>query len=289
VLGIALMVLAAGCNAVASVLQRRADRTRPDSEQMSLALIRALVTKPDWLLGVLAMVVGFVLHGVAIALSRIALVQPLLIAELPATLLLAARVFRLRLRRADIAAVALASVGLAALEVCLLPHGGDPRRVSGVEWLLASAVTLGAVGGLVAAGWLAGQEHRAALLGVATGAMFGFNSALIAGVGAEVARTGNLFGAWQTYAVAVVGPTGFFLLQNALAAGNLVASQPGLTLTNPLVATAWGLVVFGEQGRGSAWIAGSVAGAVCIVAGTVLLARSPLLDPDADANTSGAG
>jgi hypothetical protein len=283
------MLLAAGCNAIASVLQRRAGRRRPASEQMSMALIAGLVTKPDWLLGVLAMLVGFVLHGIAIAVSRIALVQPLLIAELPATLLLAARVFRLRLRRTDIVAVALASIGLGALEVCLLPRGGDPGSVPGVKWLIASAITVAVVGVLVALGQLAGREHRAALLGVATGAAFGFNSVLIAGVGAEVAGTGNLFGAWQTYAVAVVGPAGFFLLQNALAAGNLVASQPGLTLTNPLVATAWGIVVFGERARGSAWILGSVAGALCIVAATALLARSPLLDPDAAPQRSGAG
>lgn len=279
VLGIGLMLLAACCNAAASVLQRKADRDEPHSAQMSLTMFADLLRRPAWLLGVLSMIVGFVLHGIAIAVSQIALVQPLLIAELPLTLLLAAWVFGLRMGVREVMAIGSASVGLAALEYCLAPTGGDPGRVTGAAWLLASAATLAAVGVLVVAGYRGRDEHRAALLGIATGAIFGFNSSLIAGVGAEVARTGNLFTAWQTYAVAVVGPAGFFLLQNALAAGNLVASQPGLTLTNPLVAAVWGMVVFGESGRGAWWTAGAAAGGLLIVAGTILLARSPLLDP----------
>ena len=278
-LGIGLMLLAACCNATASVLQRRADRQLPEGKRLSATVVGALVRRPAWLLGVLSMLVGFVVHGVAISISRIALVQPLLVAELPLTLLLAAWMFGLRMRRMDAVAVGLASAGLAALEVCLAPAGGDVARVPGVTWLLASAGMVVLIGALVLAGYLARREHRAALLGIATGALFGFNSALIAGVGATVARNGNLFSAWQTYAVAVVGPAGFFLLQNALAAGNLMASQPGLTLTNPLVATVWGVVVFGEQVRGSAWTVGAGLGAVLIASGTILLARSPLLDP----------
>ncbi len=279
VLGIGLMLLAACCNAAASVLQRKADRDEPHSAQMSLTMFADLLRRPAWLLGVLSMIVGFVLHGIAIAVSRIALVQPLLIAELPLTLLLAAWVFGLRMGVREVTAIAFASVGLAALEYCLAPTGGDPGRVAGTAWMIGSAATVAGVGVLVLAGYRGRDERRAALLGIATGAAFGFNSSLIAGVGAEVARTGNLFTAWQTYAVAVVGPAGFFLLQNALAAGNLVASQPGLTLTNPLVAAVWGMVVFGESGRGAWWTAGAAAGGLLIVAGTILLARSPLLDP----------
>ena len=75
----------------------------------------------------------------------------------------------------------------------------------------------------------------------------------------------------------VAGPTGFFLLQNALRAGPLVASQPGLTLANPLVALGWGVAVFGEHVRGGAWILGEVAGAGIVAACTVVLARSHLL------------
>lgn len=279
-LGIGLMVLAAVCNAAASVLQRRASRKEPESVEFSLRMIGDLVRRPAWLLGVLTMLTGFVLHAVSISVSRIALVQPVLIIELPFTLVLASWAFRLRIPARDWLAIGLSSAGLAAFLGCLAPAGGDPGRVPIAEWALAGGSTLAGVGVLVLAGYRGRREHRAVLLAIATGGLFGLNSSLIAGVGASVAAGTNLFATWQTYAVAVVGPAGFYLLQNALAAGNLVASQPGFTLTNPLVSVAWGLAVFGEQGRGGPWLAGTIIGALLIGTGTIILARSELLDPE---------
>jgi hypothetical protein len=127
------------------------------------------------------------------------------------------------------------------------------------------------------------HEQRAALLDVATGVAFGLNSSLIAGIGAAVGHGAGLFTTWQDYGVIVVGPAFFFLLQNALAVGNLVASQPGFTLTNPLVSVAFGLAVFGEHARTGLWILPAAIGAILIAAGTILLARSPLLHPQDNA------
>ncbi|RCW46194.1 hypothetical protein DFQ14_102497 [Halopolyspora algeriensis] len=274
------MIVAALLNASASVLQRRATKDEPESASFSLGMVLDLARRPAWILGILAMITGFVLHGIAISLSRIALVQPLLVSELPFTLILASWMFQARIPRRDWSAIGLQSVGLAAFVGCLAPTGGDPR-VSITTWALGIGATAAGVAVLVVLGYRGRREHRAAALGVATGAAFGLNSALIAGVGAVVSHGGGLFTTWQTYGVAVLGPVSFFLLQNALQAGNLVASQPGFTLTNPLVSVAWGLAVFGEQARGGLFLVGTVAGAVLIGAGTILLARSQLLDPDA--------
>ncbi|MBN9110856.1 MAG: DMT family transporter [Pseudonocardia sp.] len=278
--GLVLMVVAAALNATASVLQRRAARDEPPSRSFSPQMFLDLVQRPAWVFGVLAMLGGFVLHAVSISVSRIALVQPLLVVELPFTLLLASRVFGLRLSPRDWLAVALQTVGVAAFVGCLSPSGGDPGAVGVGEWLVAIGATAAGVGLLVLVGHRGRSERRAAFLGVATGAAFGLNSSLIAGVGAAVGRGDDIFTTWQTYAVAVVGPAAFFLLQNALEGGSLVASQPGFTLTNPAVSVSWGLVVFGEQARGGAFLLGGIVGAVLVGAGTILLARSPLLDPD---------
>jgi hypothetical protein len=70
----------------------------------------------------------------------------------------------------------------------------------------------------------------------------------------------------------IIGPLSFFLLQNALEAGSLVASQPGFTLTN-LGVGGLGLAVFGELGRGGIFLIGPIAGALLIAAGSILLAR----------------
>lgn len=277
-LGLALMLVAASLQGASSVLQRYASRDEPDSAGFSLRMFLDLARRPAWVFGILAMLSGFVLHAVSISLAPIALVQPLLVAELPFTLLLASWAFRMRIPRRDWLAIGLQSVGLAAFVACLSPSGGDPAAVTVATWVLAIAATTAGVGLLVLLGYRARHEHRAAWLGVATGATFGLNSSLIAGIGAAVSQGAGLFETWQTYGVAVVGPLSFFLLQNALGAGNLVASQPGFTLTNPLVSVAFGLAVFGEHGRGGAFVVGTVAGALLIAAGSILLARSPLLD-----------
>lgn len=288
-LGIVLMIVAASLNATASVLQRRASRDEPASKEFSFGMLVDLARRPVWVLGILTMIAGFVVHAVSISVSRIALVQPLLVIELPITLLLASWVFGLRMSGRDWSAIAMQSVGLAAFVACLSPTGGDPAGVPTGTWALALGATVGGVVVLVVLGYRGEREHRAAYLGVATGAAFGLNSSLIAAVGAAVGQGGSLFTTWQTYGVAVVGPLSFFLLQNALGAGNLVASQPGFTLTNPLVSVAWGLAVFGEHGQGGFYLFGSVLGAALITAGSILLARSTLLDPQAsEQRTEGA-
>lgn len=278
--GPVLMVLAAMFNASASVLQRHATRSEPESRSFSLRMFLDLARRPTWSLGITSMIIGFVVHGIAISISRIALVQPLLVAELPFTLLLAAHVFKLRIPGREWQAIALQTVGLATFVGCLTPTGGNPGAVPPVKWALAGGITAAGVGVLTILGYLGRHEHRAALLGVATGGAFGLNSSFIAGVGASISAGGNLFTTWQTYGVVVVGPLSFFLLQNALQAGNLVASQPGFTLTNPLVSVAWGLAVFGEHARTGGFLAGTAIGAILIIGGTILLSRSDLLHPD---------
>lgn len=275
------MVVAAFLNAAASVLQRRAARDEPESAGFSIRMLWDLVRRPVWALGVATMIAGFLLHAVSISLSRISLVQPLLVSELPFTLLLAAWAFGVRLPRAVLGAILLQSAGLAAFVSTLSPTGGNAAAVAPGTWALGVGLTCAVVVVLVVLGYLGRREHRAAALGAATGIVFGLNSSLIAGVGASVAHGAGLFAVWQTYAVAVVAPVSFFLLQNSLQAGNLAASQPGFTLLNPLTSVCWGLAVFGEQARHGPFLAGAVLGALAIAAGTWWLARSPLLDPNA--------
>lgn len=118
------------------------------------------------------------------------------------------------------------------------------------------------------------------MLSAAAGAGYGLTGVLFAVAGRTLttAGTGAALTTWQTYAAVVVAAGSFFLLQHALAAGKLVAVEPGLTLANPLVAVVWGLLVFGESAQIGLALIGTVAGAVLLVVGVVLLARSPVLE-----------
>jgi drug/metabolite transporter (DMT)-like permease len=81
------------------------------------------------------------------------------------------------------------------------------------------------------------------------------------------------------------GVLGMFLTQSALNAGQLIAAQPGLSLSDPLISVLWGVLAFHEQIRQGWYIPGEVACAGVIVAGVVTLARSPLLSEDSSAES----
>ncbi|MFR9802461.1 DMT family transporter [Pseudonocardia sp. RS010] len=278
-MGAVLAVVAAVLNAAASVLQRKAARDEPDDRGFSLALLFDLVKRRSWLAGIACVIVGFLVQAVALTLSGVAVVQPLLVAELPFTVLLAAWAFGARPRAREWTAIGVLAAGLVLVVVALAPRGGDPVAVEGWTWAIGSAVVAVLVGGTVAAGRGASGSVRAGWLGIATGTAFGYVAVLVAVVGAIAGRAGasGVVTAWQTWAVVVVGPLSFFLLQTALQAGSLVASQPGFTLANPLLATAWGVVIYEEQVRGGAWYAMAALGGAALVLGTFVLVRSPLL------------
>jgi hypothetical protein len=97
VLTYGLAVLAACANAVSSVLQRKANKRVPQRENMSLRQIWRLLHQPVWFGGILAITAGFLLQATALGTGQLSAVEPVLVLELPFTLILASWLFRQRL------------------------------------------------------------------------------------------------------------------------------------------------------------------------------------------------
>ncbi|HET6634898.1 MAG TPA: DMT family transporter [Streptomyces sp.] len=274
-----LAVLAAIANGLASVLQRKAARDQPVSENLSLRLMWHLLHRPAWFGGILSVIAGFLLQAVALGKGRISVVERVLVLELPATLLLAALIFRSRLTIREWGAAAAMTAGLAALLYALSPSGGSSADVPWQRWAVAAGLNVGlVVVGVVWATSVPAGARRAAILGATTGCAFGLTAALIKGM-TVAAQNGlaALFTSWQLYAMIVTGFGAMFLLQSAMNAGRLLATQPGLTLVDPVISILWGIFVFQEQARGGWYIVPAVAGAAVVTASVIALARSPLL------------
>ncbi|GAA3795012.1 DMT family transporter [Amycolatopsis tucumanensis] len=276
---VVLAVLAAAANAAGSVLQRQAARNEPADGHLTIRLLWDLAKQPAWGFGVTSMVAGSVLQALALAAGPIVLVQPILIGELAFVLVLTAILRRRRLGLGEWLPVAGVGGGVVVLLAALRPSGGDPLAAPAGGWLAGCLATTTLVAVLVHRGAaVSAGGRRALLLGSAAGAWFGFTAVLVSAVMAAVRDpSATVLSTWQFYAVLVAAPLGFFLLQNTLRAGSLTASQPGLTLVNPLVALLWGVAVFGENVRGGAWVLLELGAGAAIVAGTIGLARSPLL------------
>ena len=70
-------------------------------------------------------------------------------------------------------------------------------------------------------------------------------------------------------------------MQSALNAGRLIAAQPGLTLSDPIVSILWGVLAFHEKVRGGTLnLLLAALSTVLMAAAVVALARSPVLADD---------
>ena len=276
---VVLVLLSAAVGALALVLLRKANQAESGEPPFSLALLWFLVRhRPVWAVGVAAMVVEVVLQVLALAGGPVSTVQLLVVMELPFCLVLSRLVLGGRLGIREWSAISAMTIGVIVLLLNLSAHGGNPNSPGLATWLLGLVVTIAVIATVLVAPRWTGAATRTALAGIAAGMTAGLVAVLVKPVTATVGRGwGAVLGAWQTWAVLAVGAAAFLLLQNALRAGPLVASQPGITLANPLTAAVWGVVVFHEQVRTGWWLAGAGLGAVLLAGGAVLLSGSPLL------------
>jgi hypothetical protein len=97
-----------------------------------------------------------------------------------------------------------------------------------------------------------------------------------------------VFSNWSPYVLLLAGAASMFLASHAFQAGSLAASQPGLTVVDPLVASLLGVVLFGERlVLEPVVLAGELLALALLVGSVVLLSRSPLIRGE-DASPVGA-
>jgi drug/metabolite transporter (DMT)-like permease len=286
-----LAVLGACANATSSVLQRKAGQRVPQGQNLSLRLIGSLLHQPVWFGGILAVTAGFLLQAAALGSGQLSVVEPIMVLELPITLLLATRVFRARLHRREWGAAVAMTAGLAGLLYTLSPSGGRPQDVRWYDWVIGIGINLAFVAAMTAWGRRgpagrgphSGQSSalQAAVLAVGAGAAFGLTAALMKGMTSAFSRgMAAVMTSWQLYAMVAAGIGAMFLLQSAVNAGRLVTAQPGLTLTDPIVSILWGVLVFREHVRTGWFLALAVVGGLVIAGAVLVLARSPLLSDE---------
>jgi drug/metabolite transporter (DMT)-like permease len=277
-----LAVLAAGLNALASALQRKAARDQPEDENLSLRLVWHLLHRPVWFGGIAAIIGAFLLQATALGTGELSVVQPLLALELPTALILSGFLLGSRLGRREWGASAVMAAGVAGLVASLGPSGGKTTSVPWWEWAIGCGINvLVIVAGVL---WSRGASgsRRSAILGATTGCAFGLTAALMKGMTNTFSHGFvALLTSWQLWAMFAAGACAMFLLQSAMHAGRLLSTQPGLTMADPVVAILWGTLVFQESVRGGLFIVLAVVAAAAAAAAVMVLSRSPLLSGEA--------
>ena len=271
-------LLTAASNATAAVLQRKAAAQVPPERSMHFSLLADLIQRKVWLAGIGMVIVAAVAQAAALATGPIALVQPIFIIELPVTLLLATLLSQNRavIGRLPWTAIIVTTVGLGAGLAIAQPSGAaDTAKNS--SWMIALIVTACFLGMLITTAAGLRGEPRAALLGLAAACGYALTAALMKNAMADLGEgAAAFFTSWHIYATAIAGVGALFLLQNALQAGSLVASQPMLTVGDALISISYGVTLFSEDLRVGWWLLPEIIALVAIIAGCIQIAKSPL-------------
>lgn len=261
--------------AIGDVIHQRSAHEVTDDDVSHLQLFGQLLRDRGWWIGSLVSALGFGLQAAALGLGSVLLVQALLVTSLLFALPINARANHHRVSRFEWTWAVLLAVSVAVIVTVGNPTAGHAR--AGTDAWLAVGAVLGPALVLCIVGariWSA-TKAGPVLLAIVSGALWGVFAILTKAV---VDRLGDGF--WQLlatpelYAWALVGVAGTGYQQAAFRAGALTASLPTMTVTEPVVASALGVVVLGETLRpGEAgWFTLVAAVAVMVVA-TAALAR----------------
>jgi drug/metabolite transporter (DMT)-like permease len=274
VVSVLFALLTALFNGSASVLQRIAAATAPQSRALHLSLFGYLIRRKVWLAGIGLVILAAVCQAIALATGPIALVQPIFIIELPFTLLLASQVMHRRLPRRTWWAVILVTASLGLGLWAAAPSGGSAHASARI-WVTVLIATACFEAVVITVGVRARGNARAAALGLAAACGYSLTATLLKSAVAVLPQgAGAFFTTWQLYATAAAGVGALFLLQNALQAGSLVYVQPPLTLGDALISVSYGVTVYGETLRTGGWLAIQIVAVLAIAVGCIQLSRS---------------
>lgn len=279
--------LAASCfTALASVAQRRAAERAPVERSFELGLVGYLLRRPLWFAGIAAMIAGFVLQIAALRHGDLSVVQPVISTELVIVFACIALLYRRKVSAREWLAALGMVVGLAAFLAIARPSGGS-AHASGLHWVLAAFSVAAAMGVAVVCAFVSRAKatsppRRAAFLAIAAAIGFGFVAAVVKELSTHLHQgASGVFSSWSPYVLVISGALSMYLATNAFQVGPLLASKPGLTLVDPIVASALGVVLFGEHLDVTPLAAlGEVCAVGLIAVSVIALSRSPLIRDD---------
>jgi drug/metabolite transporter (DMT)-like permease len=222
-MAIVLALLAAGANALATVLQRLG--LEESAQGAGQGIVARIVRQPVWFAGLGLATVSFLLQAIALSLGDLSTVQPVMVTELLFLVVIISFWFHRRLGWREWIAVVGTSVGLGIFLGVSAAVGGHERpQTEDWTWLLVASV-----GAIVVASSLArrgSRSWRAACFGFAGGVAFALTAAFVKTAADQWGRgPWYVLSHWEAYAVAISGLSGLFISQHALDAGPVAASS----------------------------------------------------------------
>jgi len=273
---IVIALVAALLFALGSVLQQKAGMDEPEaSEGSGSGLLLRMARRPVWLAGIAADALGFAGQAIALTIGRLAVVQPVLAFSMVFALPLGNRLTGQRVTRSDVGAALLVSFSLVAFLAFANPTGGRDDAPLG-QWLVAGAVCGGLCVPLVLAAKRSRPAVKAALLGSATGILFGLSAALTKAVGDQfTVGVFEIFTHWHIYALAAIGYVSMTFNQMALTTGVLAPALATSMAIDPIASVVLGTTLLDESlHESTVGVIATILALTAALAGMAILART---------------
>lgn len=258
---------------ISSVAEQRSTKHVKTRRALSPRILLDLAREPLWVTAIGATVLGFALQVVALRFGGLALVEPILISDLIFAVLISAYLRR-RWDSVMLVGAAASAAGVAGFLVIARPSGGQSHVGIGVLPILA--IGLGVVVGGCLAVARRSRNLRPLALALACGVNYGVAAFLVKLVTGEFgAGLAGVFTNWPIYVLAVVGPVGFVLNQDAFQQGTLIGPVLAIiTAADPLISIALAYFWLNEQfHRGPLDITGEIASLAVMTAGIAVIAH----------------
>lgn len=233
---------------------------------LSVNQLKLLLARPSWVLGTLMLAFAIAFQLTALVWSPLIIVQPLGAIALVITSILNARIHKVKLNRPSVIAIS-ACVGGVGLFVTIAALVAGEKAVTDQD-LLTILVMLAIVLVLFGLGFVFFRKRSKALFFIlAAGIIYGFVATLAKVV---INRIINENFDWLTMlcVVALLAATGIgaYFVQTAYSSGPPDLVIAGLTVVDPMVAVAIGIVVLDEASGAPLWamIGFAVAGALAV-------------------------
>ncbi|MGC5004348.1 DMT family transporter [Streptomyces sp. DT203] len=271
-LSVLLSLISAVAYAAGAIVQ---ERVATAGDGRSFAPLRNRV----WWVAVALNGVGAVLHVVALAYGPLSLVQPLGALTIVFALPMAALFARRRARATAWRGAIMATVGLAGL--LALTGNKESHTLGGPEQLMLATVTFGGVALLVlVAKGMRPPVVRSVVLAGAAGVAFGIASVFTKTVAMQWASGSVGAGLPSLVVIAALASAGLLLSQSAYRGAGLTAPLATVTVVNPVIASAVGITLFGEQFQHGTAGALLALGCGVVAAGGLIMLMTERLDAE---------
>ena len=273
-------VLAALVFGIASVADQRSTHRVRQRRALSPRIFLDLVRQPLWLASVGGTLLGFVLQVVALRYGPLALVEPILVCDLIFAVLINSYL-RGRWDPRLLGGVVACAIGIIGFLTIAAPSPGTSSVGFYVVLPLGVGLAAGVAGCLIVA--RRSTVLRPLALALACGICYGVSAFLVKLVVSDA--SGGLVGIltdWPIYALAVAGPLGFLLNENAFQQGTLIAPVLAIiTACDPLISIGLAYLWLNETLTSTALgVVGEVLSLAIMVAGIVIVAmRADVIAP----------